>query len=78
MRYVPAYRLSLISYVTPFLALVLGASFRDEHVGVETLAGLGLILAGVSGVLSRGRPAEAPKTRPLLEDSEPSGVASGK
>ncbi len=47
LRHVPANRLSVISYVTPAVALVLGVLLRGEAVTPFTLAGLGLILAGV-------------------------------
>ena len=39
-------RASVVTYFNPLVALVLGVSVLDEHVGVATLAGLVLILAG--------------------------------
>jgi drug/metabolite transporter (DMT)-like permease len=53
MRYAPASKLSLIAYVIPAIALCLGWAVGDETVGPHTLAGAGLILAGVS--LAAGR-----------------------
>ncbi|HXH88770.1 MAG TPA: DMT family transporter [Gaiellaceae bacterium] len=41
-------RLSLVTYLMPGFALVYGAVLLDESVGVSTLLGLVLILAGVS------------------------------
>lgn len=61
LRYAPAYRMSVISYLTPVLALTVGAVAGGEPVGPETIAGVGLILAGVGLVmLKRKRPAEPP------------------
>jgi len=47
LRYSPAHHLSLIAYVTPVVALFLGWIFRGEAIGLDTLAGTGLILVGV-------------------------------
>lgn len=47
LRHTPANRLSVIAYVTPAVALVLGLVVRQEPIGPWTLAGLGAILAGV-------------------------------
>jgi drug/metabolite transporter (DMT)-like permease len=47
LRSVPAYRLSLISYVTPVFALALGAALGSEPLHLTTLAGTGLVLSGV-------------------------------
>ena len=41
-------RLSLVTYLMPGFALVYGALILDEAIGAATLAGLGLILGGVS------------------------------
>lgn len=51
MRYAPASRLSLIAYVTPAIALSLGAAVGDEPVGWHTVAGAALVLGGVAAVL---------------------------
>lgn len=56
LRHVPAHELSLISYLTPALAVVLGAVFGGEQLTLFTLAGCATILAGVYLVL---RPAKA-------------------
>lgn len=50
MRFAPAYLLSLIAYVTPGIALLLGSGIRGEPVGAGTLAGLVVILVGVAAV----------------------------
>lgn len=47
MRYDSATRLSIVAYVTPGVALALGAIFRGEQFGALTLTGTGLILFGV-------------------------------
>jgi len=47
LRHTAANRLSVIAYVTPGVALVLGWGLRDEPVGPWTLVGLAAILAGV-------------------------------
>ncbi len=51
MRHAPAYRMSLIAYITPVIALALGWSVGSEPVTQTTLAGTGLILAGVALVV---------------------------
>jgi len=48
MRQWPAYRLALISYVTPALAMLLGALVEGEPVRVTTFLGAAVILAGVA------------------------------
>ncbi|MFT4541705.1 MAG: drug/metabolite transporter (DMT)-like permease [Planctomycetota bacterium] len=47
MRFVPATKLSLITYIIPVVALILGAVFADESFGLTTAGGLLGILAGV-------------------------------
>jgi drug/metabolite transporter (DMT)-like permease len=47
LRQVAANRMSVIAYVTPGVALVLGVLVANEPLGPWTLAGLGAILAGV-------------------------------
>ena len=57
---------ALVTYLVPPVALVYGAVFLDEGVGISALAGLMLILAGVTlgtrrpGRLRRSAAAEAP------------------
>jgi len=66
LRHVRANQLSLVAYVTPAVALLLGGLVGKEPITVWTLSGSGLILAGV-GLVVRGR-------RP--EDSVRQGVAA--
>ena len=47
LRTTPAYKMSLIAYVTPVIALFLGWSVGKEPVGLSTLCGAGLVLGGV-------------------------------
>jgi drug/metabolite transporter (DMT)-like permease len=47
LRSTPAYRLSLVSYVTPVFALALGAIFAGEPLHLSTLSGTALVLLGV-------------------------------
>jgi drug/metabolite transporter (DMT)-like permease len=47
LRTTPAYKLSLIAYVTPVIALFLGWSLGDEPIGASTLVGAGCVLGGV-------------------------------
>ncbi|MEE2712461.1 MAG: EamA family transporter [Planctomycetota bacterium] len=47
LRYDSATRLSIVAYVTPVVALALGAAVLDEEFGALTLTGAGLILLGV-------------------------------
>ncbi|HTQ07812.1 MAG TPA: EamA family transporter [Polyangiaceae bacterium] len=54
LRTVPAYRLSLVSYVTPVIALLLGRALRSEPFVLTTLAGTVFVLAGVALTLRRG------------------------
>lgn len=53
LRHVAAYRASLISFVTPALALLIGALFGGEPLTLATLAGSSLVLSGVFLVLRR-------------------------
>jgi drug/metabolite transporter (DMT)-like permease len=53
LRTVPAYRLSLVSYVTPLIALWLGRTFGGEPFGATTLFGTALVLAGVGLTLKK-------------------------
>ena len=48
LRFVPAVRLSLISFVTPVFALLLGAAVGNEPLGPTTLLGAGVVLSGVA------------------------------
>jgi len=51
LRYTRASRLSVISFVTPVVALWLGAVFRGEPVTLTTLAGATLVVLGVALVV---------------------------
>jgi drug/metabolite transporter (DMT)-like permease len=62
MRHAPAYRLSVISYLTPVLALSLGAMAGDEPVGLHTIAGAAMITSGVGLVMIRRARARQPAT----------------
>ena len=62
LRYSPSGQLSLISYVTPVLALGLGVAFGTDRVLPTTLAGAGLIVLGI--VLVTLRPSSGPRARP--------------
>jgi drug/metabolite transporter (DMT)-like permease len=53
LRYVPAYRMSLISFITPLVALLLGASIGGEPIGARTLLGAALVLGGVALAVQR-------------------------
>lgn len=66
---VGAGRANLVSYLTPPFALVYGAVLLAERVTVAALAGLGLILAGVTLASRRRGPVEVSPSRsaaPLL------------
>jgi drug/metabolite transporter (DMT)-like permease len=65
LRTVPAYRMSLTSYATPVIALLVGAAFGGEPLGPSTLAGTALVLAGVGLTLLRSaRPRLGEKAAP--------------
>lgn len=51
LRRAPAYRLSVISYLTPVLALTVGAVAGGEPVGLHTIAGMAMIVGGVGLVM---------------------------
>ena len=53
LRHSPAVLLSLIAYTTPPIALTVGALLGGETVTWWTIAGMGLILSGVTLVLKR-------------------------
>lgn len=61
LRTSSAVSLSLIAYVNPAIALLIGAGIGEEPLTPWTLAGLGLILAGCAFVLQR------PRRDPALE-----------
>ena len=47
LRFAPAFKLAVIPYVTPAVALLLGYFVAGEPIGLTTLVGMGLILLGV-------------------------------
>ena len=55
LRSVHAHRLSLISYITPVIALFLGWFFRNEPITRHTLFGAAGVLCGVVLVARGGR-----------------------
>lgn len=59
LRHASATRLGLIAYVTPVVALTLGALVAGEPVGAATLAGSATVLAGVALVHRRPGPARS-------------------
>jgi drug/metabolite transporter (DMT)-like permease len=63
LRHVAANRMSVIAYVTPLVALLLGAWIGNEPLGAWTLAGLGAILGGVF-LVHRGGPRRLPLSAP--------------
>jgi drug/metabolite transporter (DMT)-like permease len=60
LRYVPAYRLSMISFVTPVIALLFGTVLGGEPLTLHTLLGTAFVLAGVMLVM-RGKRAALPR-----------------
>jgi drug/metabolite transporter (DMT)-like permease len=54
-------RAALVAYLTPPFSLAFGVIFRDERITLAVIAGLALILAGVS---LASRPARAPAVSP--------------
>lgn len=64
LRYAPAYKLSLIAYVVPAIALTLGTLLGEEPLGWHTALGTGLVLAGVGAVYAgRRRPETSSRAR---------------
>jgi drug/metabolite transporter (DMT)-like permease len=56
LRHLPAFLLSLTSFITPVLALSFGAIAGGEALTLHTLAGTALVLAGVGLTLKAARP----------------------
>lgn len=59
LRTVAAYRLSMVSYVIPAIAIWLGATFGNEPLRSTTVFGTGLVIAGVALTLGRTRGPDA-------------------
>jgi len=53
LRTMPASRLSLISYVTPVIAMVLGAAAGDGSMDANAWAGTGLVVLGIVLAVAR-------------------------
>jgi drug/metabolite transporter (DMT)-like permease len=54
LRYVPAYRMSMISFITPLVALLIGTYLGGEPIGPRTVFGALLVLGGVGLTVQRG------------------------
>jgi drug/metabolite transporter (DMT)-like permease len=54
LRYVPAYRMSLISFVTPLIALLIGTLLGGEPLGARTVLGAALVLGGIGLAMKKG------------------------
>ncbi|HEY5640002.1 MAG TPA: DMT family transporter [Dehalococcoidia bacterium] len=63
-------RASLVTYIVPVLGLLLGWLVLGEHIGVNTIAGFFLIIAGVATVM-RG---QAPTSQRLQDPVAPAAV----
>jgi drug/metabolite transporter (DMT)-like permease len=63
LRSAPAYKLSLIAYVIPVVALTLGMTLGQEEILFHTLLGTAIILLGVS---LASRPPRSPRDQPAL------------
>ena len=57
---VGAVRTSLVTYVIPIVGLILGWAVLGESFGINTIAGSGLIILGVTAVIQRREPLSHP------------------
>jgi drug/metabolite transporter (DMT)-like permease len=64
LRHVAAYRLAMISYITPVIALTLGTLAGNEALTTWTIAGSVTILVGVALVVVRPRAREVVREQP--------------
>jgi drug/metabolite transporter (DMT)-like permease len=62
-------RASLVTYIVPVIAVFLGWVVLDESIGLNTVAGGLLIVAGVASVM-RGGSAPAPRSTIILAEAE--------
>jgi drug/metabolite transporter (DMT)-like permease len=65
---ITATSISLVSYLIPLVATVLGWAVLDEHIGLNLFAGLALVIGGmllVNGALSRESEAPAREVRTI-------------
>jgi drug/metabolite transporter (DMT)-like permease len=58
-------RVSLVTYVVPVVAVVLGWLVLDESIGLNTMAGGLLIVAGVASVMRGQAPARQIRREPV-------------
>lgn len=65
-------RASLVTYIVPVIAVVLGWLVLDESIGVNTVAGGLLIVGGVASVMRGAAPVRQPRVEPI------GAVAAGK
>ncbi len=56
-------RASLVTYIIPIVGLFLGWLVLDESIGLNTVLGSLLIIAGVAVVMGGRAPARSPETR---------------
>jgi drug/metabolite transporter (DMT)-like permease len=56
LSHMPATRLSLMTYIIPVVAVVVGTTLLNEPFTARTLAGSALVLIGISIAMRRGRP----------------------
>jgi drug/metabolite transporter (DMT)-like permease len=55
---------SLVTYIVPVVAVILGWAVLDEHIGWNTIAGGALIVAGVASVIRGAAPTREPLATP--------------
>lgn len=65
VRSIGSVRASLATYIVPIVGLSLGWTVLGEEIHVHYVAGISLILIGVTAVMGR-RPSESPQSRPPL------------
>jgi drug/metabolite transporter (DMT)-like permease len=58
-------RATLVTYIVPFIAVILGWIVLDEHVGLNTIAGGLLIVAGVASVMGGRAPVREARREPV-------------
>jgi drug/metabolite transporter (DMT)-like permease len=68
-------RATLITFVNPAVAVVVGAVVLDEEITVSTLVGFALVLAGC-WLATRHRPEVIPDS-PVVVDADVHGLAPG-
>jgi drug/metabolite transporter (DMT)-like permease len=66
LRHTAAYKMSLIAYVVPAIALLLGRTVGGEPLGLTTVTGTLLILGGVAAVMRLGRVSQ-PRPQPASQ-----------